>query len=93
MPLQQAMPVLFVGEPIVLGFSPIQGKPVAQLAALMPGTSPTARRLQAQCASAVAMGPGLSAENTERIRVFTITITAPQQVQTIGARCLNHAKA
>ena len=31
MPLQQPMPVLFVGEPIVLGFVPIQGKPVAQL--------------------------------------------------------------
>jgi antitoxin (DNA-binding transcriptional repressor) of toxin-antitoxin stability system len=32
MPLQQPMPVLVVGEPIVLGFAPIQGKPVAQLA-------------------------------------------------------------
>ena len=32
MPLQQAMPVLFVGESIVLGIAPMQGKPVAQLA-------------------------------------------------------------
>ena len=32
MPLRQPMPVLFVGEPIVLRFAPIQGKLVAQLA-------------------------------------------------------------
>ena len=32
MPLRQPMPVLFVGEPIVLGFAPIEGKPAPQLA-------------------------------------------------------------
>ena len=32
MPLRQPMRVLFVGEPMVLGFAPIQGEPVPQLA-------------------------------------------------------------
>ena len=35
----------------------------------------------------------MTPENTERIRVFTITITAPQQVHKIGARALNQATA
>jgi len=37
------------------------------------------------------MGTGMTPENADRIRVFTITITAPQQVQTMGARSLNQA--
>src|ERR1035437_1932148 len=37
------------------------------------------------------MGVGMTPENTDRIRVFTIT--APQHVHRIGARSLNHAKA
>ena len=39
------------------------------------------------------MGSGMTPENTDRSRVFTITITAPQHVHRIGARSLNHAKA
>ena len=34
----------------------------------------------------VTMGIGMPPENTERSRVFTITITAPQQAHRIGAR-------
>ena len=37
------------------------------------------------------MGTGMTPQNTGRIRVFTIVITAPQQVQTMGARSLNRA--
>jgi hypothetical protein len=39
------------------------------------------------------MGVGMTPENTDRSRVFTITITAPQHVHRIGARSLNQAKA
>ena len=39
------------------------------------------------------MGAGMPAEHTDRIRVFTIVITAPQHVHKIGARCLNQAIA
>ena len=39
------------------------------------------------------MGIGMIPENTDRMRVFTITITAPQHVHRIGARCLNKAFA
>ena len=41
----------------------------------------------------VAMGSGMTPENTDRIRVFTIAITAPQHVHRIGARSLDHAIA
>ena len=34
----------------------------------------------------------MPADNPERIRVRTITITAPQQLHRIGARCLTQAK-
>ena len=93
------MPVLFVGEPIVLGFAPIRGKPVAQLmGADLPSritriTGRGALRLHGQWTPGVTMVSGMIPENTERIRVLTITITAPQQVHRIGARSLNHAIA
>ena len=61
--------------------------------ALSAGTLQRAWRLPGQCAPWVAMGTGMTLENTERIRVFTITITAPQHVHRIGARSLNHAIA
>jgi len=39
------------------------------------------------------MGIGMTPENTDRSRVFTITITAPQHEHRMGARSLNHASA
>ena len=91
MPPRQPMPVLFVGEPMVLRFAAIQGKPVPQLAgAALP------MRAECRCAYTVAaplvtIGTGTAPRNTDRIRVFTITITAPQHVHRIGARFLNQA--
>ncbi len=37
------------------------------------------------------MGAAVTSRNTDRSRVFTITITAPQQAHKMGARALNHA--
>ena len=93
MPLRQPMPVLFVGEPNALRFAPVQGKPAPQLAG--PDVPSGA---EWRCAYMVktpwlASGTGIPSENTDRMRVFTITITAPQHVQRIGARSLNHGKA
>ena len=51
------------------------------------------RRAYTVAAPWVTIVPGTAPRNTDRIRVFTITITAPQHVHRIGARCLNHAIA
>jgi hypothetical protein len=71
----------------------VRGEPVAQL---MGADLPS--QAQGRCAYMVnglpvTMGAGMSLANTERIRVLTITITAPQQVHRIGARFLNQAVA
>ena len=70
-----------------------KASPRLSLRALAPGTLQRAWRLQGQCASWVAIGAGMTPENTDRSRVLTIVITAPQQVHRIGARCLNHVIA
>ena len=75
MPLQQPMPVLFVGEPMVLRFAPIQGKPVPQLAG-------AALRMRAECRCGYTVAAPL---------VTIGTGTAPQHVHRIGARFLNQA--
>ena len=93
MPLRQPMPVLFVGEPLVLGFAPIQFKPAPQLAGADSGHFAKGVALSGSMRPCVAAGIGMIPENTETIRVLTITITAPQQVHRIGARSLNHAIA
>ena len=41
----------------------------------------------------VTIVPSTTPRNTDRSCVFTITITVPQQVHRIGARCLNQAIA
>jgi len=50
-------------------------------------------RLHGQCVPCVAIGTGMPPENTDRICVFTIVITAPQHVHRIGGRSLTHASA
>ena len=57
------------------------------------GTWQRTWRLHDQCAPAGTIGPGMIAESTDRIRVFTIAITAPQHVHRIGARSWNQVLA
>ena len=50
-------------------------------------------RLHGHCAPRITMGTCSGPANTDRIRVRTITITAPQHAHRIGARALTQASA
>ena len=72
--------------------APIRGEPAPlSLWALIAGLAGGRSAYRVNAPPGGAMGTGMTPQNTGRIRVFTIVITAPQQVQTMGARSLNRA--
>ncbi len=89
LPLRQPMAVLFDLGRWCGDFRRTKASQPLSLRALTPDSLPRSWRLHDQCAPAGTIVAGMSPENTARIRVLTIVITAPQQVHRTGARSLN----